>query len=72
MPPTILAAGISKRSKLADKQIETELNDLLAAIEYHSLDIAELRLRIIAWIHPNMNVERDRRHLESPSTRSRK
>jgi hypothetical protein len=64
IPPRVGVTGIGKPSKLTSKEIESELKTLLADIEYHSLDVEALRLDVIAWVHPQMNIERERHNLE--------
>jgi hypothetical protein len=65
IPPMVLAGNISKRSALADKKIDDELTNLLGDIEYHALDIGEVRLKFLELIHPPMIVARDRQLLEA-------
>jgi hypothetical protein len=66
VPPRISAAGTSKRSALADKEIESELTTLLADIEYHGLEVEDLRICIIAWAGiANVDIAHERRLVES-------
>lgn len=64
-PPSVSVAGISKPSALAGKEVEQELRNLLADIEYHAIDLEQLRFNAITWIHPTMNVEHERQRIES-------
>jgi hypothetical protein len=67
VPPMIAARGISKRSKLADKDIAAEIADLYRTVATLELDVQRVRLDAIQFADPTAHPRLlgERQHLES-------
>ena len=63
IPPRIHVSNIFSPSPLSGRDIQLELTNLLAEIEYHSIDVDELRINLANLISPNLFAEHDARRL---------